>query len=103
MRCDAYRVIRRPEYRNDLNAIEACIAVDNASAATSMWLLIDEQADQLAGPNFPRRTSTRVDGTHELVAHDNYIVYFDQNEDQCTVTIHSVVHVAHITPPRFNR
>ena len=31
---------------------------------------------------------------NELVAHENYIVYFDQNEDQCTVTIHSVVHVA---------
>ena len=29
MRCNAYRVIRRPEYRNDLNAIEAWIAPDN--------------------------------------------------------------------------
>ena len=103
MRCNAYSVIRRPEYRNDLNAIEAWIALDNASAAIDMWLLIDEQVDQLADPNFPRRTSTRVNGAHELVAHENHIVYFDQNEDQCTVTIHSVVHVARITPPRFDR
>ena len=103
MRCNAYRVIRRPEYRNDLNAIEAWIAPDNASAAIDMWLLIDEQVDPLADPNFPRRTSTRVHGAHELVAHENYIVYFDQNDDQCTVTIHSVVHVARITPPRFDR
>ena len=37
MRCNAYRVIRRPEYRNDLDAIEAWIALDNASAAIDMW------------------------------------------------------------------
>ena len=45
-----------------------------------MWLLIDDQVEQLADPNFPRRTSTRVPGAHELVAHENYVVYFDQDE-----------------------
>ncbi len=103
MTCAAYRVDRRPEYRQDLNAIEAWIAQDNASAAIDMWLWIDGQVDHLADPNFPRRTSTRVNGAHELVAHENYIVYFDQNEDQCVVTVHAVVHVARITPPQFQR
>ena len=98
MSCTAYRVIRRPEYRQDLDVIESWIALDNASAAIDMWLLIDEQVDHLVNPNFPRRISTRVNGAHELVAHENYIVYFDQNEAQCTVTIYSVVHVARKIP-----
>jgi plasmid stabilization system protein ParE len=55
------------------------MARDNPSTAIDMWLLIDQQVDQLADPNFPRRPSTRVAGAHELVAHKNYIVYFDQN------------------------
>lgn len=102
MSCSAYRVSRRPQYRQDLDAIEAWIAQDNASAAVDMWLLIDAQVDHLADPNFPRRISTRVSDAYELVAHENYIVYFDQNEDQCLVTVHAVVHVARITPPKFN-
>jgi toxin ParE1/3/4 len=102
MSCSAYRVVRRPEYAADLDAIEAWIAQDNPLAAVDMWLLIDQQVDQLADPNFPRRVSTRVAEAHELVAHENYIVYFDQNEDQCLVTVHAVVHVARKTPPEFN-
>jgi toxin ParE1/3/4 len=99
MSCTAWLVIRRPEYREDLDAIEAWIARDNAHAATDMWLLIDEQVDQLVDPNFPRRPSARVAGAHELVAHENYIVYFDQDEDHCTVTVRAVVHVARQFPP----
>lgn len=99
MSCASYRVIRRPEYREDLDAIAAWIARDNARAAIDMWLLIDEQVDQLADPNFPHRPSTRVAGAHELVAHENYIVYFDQDEAACTVTIRAVVHVARQFPP----
>lgn len=98
MNCASYRVIHRPEYREDLDAIAAWIARDNAGAATDLWLLIDEQVDQLAGPNFPRRPSTRVVGAHELVAHENYIVYFDQDEATCTVTLRAVVHVARQFP-----
>ena len=36
MTCAAYRVERRPEYRQDLDAIEAWIAQDNAIAAIGM-------------------------------------------------------------------
>lgn len=101
MSCKAYGVNRRPHYRHDLDAIEAWIAQDNASAAIDMWLLIDAQVDRLVDPNFPRRASTRVSGAFELVAHENYIVYFDQDETACLVTVHAVVHVARQTPPNF--
>jgi hypothetical protein len=63
-----------------------------------MWPLIDQQVDQLADPNFPRRPSTRVAGVHELVAHENYIVYFDQNDSDCTATMRAMVHVARQIP-----
>ncbi|WP_114971070.1 type II toxin-antitoxin system RelE/ParE family toxin [Rhodoferax ferrireducens] len=98
MSCAIWRVIRRPEYREDLDAIEAWIAQDNPGAAIDMWLLIDEQVDQLADPNFPRRASTRVAGAFELVAHENYIVYFDQDERDCSVTVRAAVHVARLFP-----
>lgn len=98
MICVAWQVIRRPEYREDLDAIQAWIALDNENAATEMWLLIDEQVDKLTSPNFPRRASTRVPGAFELVAHENYIVYFDQYESNCTVVVRAVVHVARQFP-----
>lgn len=102
MNCAVWRVLRRPEYREDLDTIEAWIARDNPRAAIDMWLLIDSQVEQLADPNFPRRVSSRVPGAHELVAHQNYIVYFDQDEPTCTITVRAVVHVARQfpTPPQ---
>ena len=98
MSCTAYRIIRRTEYRDDLDAIEAWIAQDNASAAVSMWLWIDDQVEQLADPNSPRRPSPRVAGAHELVAHDNYVVYFDHDESTCSITVLAAVHVARQIP-----
>ena len=98
MGCPAWHVLRRPEYREDLDAIEAWIARDNPSAAVDMWLHIDDQVAQLTDPNFPRRQSTHVEGAYELVAHENYIVYFDQDETHCTVTVRAVVHVARQFP-----
>lgn len=98
MSCSQWCVRRRPEYRDDLDAIEAWIARDNPLAAAAMWLLIDEQVDQLADPNFPRRRSARLADAFELVAHTNYIVYFDQDASTCTVTVRAVVHVARQFP-----
>ena len=37
-------------------------------------------------------------GTHELVAHENYMVYFDQDESHCSITVRAVVHVAREFP-----
>ena len=100
MSCPHWRIVRQPEYREDQDAIEAWIARDNPSAAVDRWLLIDQQVDQLADPIFPRRPSTRVPGAHELVAHENYIMYFDQRESDCTVTVRAVVYVAREVPGR---
>ena len=98
MSCASWRGLRRPEYREDLDAIEAWIAHDDPVAAIDMWLHIDDQVEQLADPNFPRRASARVLGAYELVAHENYIVYFDQDEINCTVIVRAVVHVARQFP-----
>ncbi len=98
MSCTTYRITRRPEYHQDLDAIEAWIARDNPGAAVDMWLLIDDQVSKLADLNFPRRASQRVASAYELVAHENYIVYFDQSESDCLVTVRAVVHVARQFP-----
>jgi plasmid stabilization system protein ParE len=98
MSCENWQVIRRPEYREDLDAIEAWVAKDKPLDAVNLWLLIDSQVDSLADPNFPRRASERVIGAYEFVAHENYIVYFDQDEARCTVTVRAVVHVARQFP-----
>ena len=90
------RVVRAASYRADLDAIEAYVAQDNPRAATELWLLIDEQVDQLADPKFPHRRG-RVPGTRELVAHENYIVILSEDGD--TVTALNVVH-AHQQWPR---
>lgn len=103
MSCTQWRIIRRPDYLDDLNTIEAWIAADNPIAAVSTWLLIDEQVDKLADPNFPRRRSARMADVFELVAHPNYVVYFDQNEAICTVTVLTVVHVARQFPTQLPR
>lgn len=82
-------VVRTDSYQHDLDAIASEIAKDNAPAAVDMWLHIDDQVEQLADPNYPRKRG-RVQGTLELVAHANYIVVLE--EDANTVTVLHVVH-----------
>ena len=52
MICAVWRIIRRPEYREDLDAIKAWIARDSVNAEVAMWLLIDDQVGQLPTPIF---------------------------------------------------
>jgi toxin ParE1/3/4 len=82
-------VIRTQSYQEDLDAIEAYIAQNNPRAALDLWFNIDEQMDKLADSKFPRRRG-RIAGTLELVAHENYIVIFE--EDATTITVWNVVH-----------
>jgi plasmid stabilization system protein ParE len=49
------QVVRTQTYLDDLNAIEARIALDNPSAGVDMWFLIDDQVESLGDENFPRR------------------------------------------------
>ena len=83
------QVVRTQTYQDDLNAIEARIALDNPSASVDMWFLIDDQVESLGDENFPRRTGRVID-TFELVAHPNYVVILEENVT--TVTVLNVVH-----------
>ena len=82
------QVIRTPAYLADLDDVEFYIAEDNAQAGRDMWHHINDQVLKLADPNFPRRDG-RVDGTMELVAHENYIVVLI--EDATLVTVLNVI------------
>lgn len=84
-------VIRTPRYAADLVAVGEYIRQNNPDAAYDMVRLLERQVDQLTDPNFPRRLG-RVAGTHELVAHANYIVLLTQTDT--TVTALAVMHVA---------
>jgi len=86
------RVLRTQSYLDDLNAIEAHIAAQgNPQAATELWLHIDRQVDRLADPNHPRRKGLVVTDAIELVAHPNYLVILDENDN--SVTVLNVLHV----------
>lgn len=83
------KVIRTTSYQDDLDDMERYIAKESVSAAQNMWWHIDDQVEKLANPNFPRRVG-RAPHTSELVAHKNYIVIFE--EDDNTVTALNVIH-----------
>jgi len=83
------QVVRTQTYQDDLNVIEARIALDHPSAGVDMWFLIDDQVESLGDENFPR-TLGRVHDTSELVAHPNYVVIMEENAT--TVTVLNVVH-----------
>ena len=89
-------VLRTKSYRDDLDRIEARIAQDNPTAAVDLWLHIDQQVDALADPNFPRRVG-QVPNSLELVAHENYIVIL-QEDDQNVIAL-NVIHVRQKYPP----
>ncbi len=89
------KVLRSPQYWESLQAIQDHIAIDNALAATDMWLHIDDQVSSLSDPNFPRRLG-RVQGTYELVAHPSYVVILMQNAQ--SVTVIEVLHTARQYP-----
>jgi plasmid stabilization system protein ParE len=83
------QVVRTQTYQDDLNAIEARIALDNPGAGVDMWFLIDDHVESLGDTNYPRRPG-RVRGTSEMVAHPNYVVIMEENAT--TVTVLNVVH-----------
>ena len=85
------KTLRKPQYWENLQAIEDYIAHDNPLAASDLWLGIDEQVSLLADPNFPRRRG-RAAGTLELVVHPDYVVILEQSPD--AVTVLEVLHVA---------
>lgn len=88
-------VVRAESYLRDLEAIHDYIEQDNPEAAIALLMRIDDQVDQLADANFPRRLG-RKPGTLELVVHPNYVVVLQQTESK--VTVLNVMHVARQYP-----
>lgn len=77
--------------REDRKAIREYIAADNPSAALDLDDLLSEKAARLADhPGLGR--PGRVQGTRELVAHQNYILIYDTDGDAVRVlrVLHAV-------------
>lgn len=80
----------------DRKEIREYIATDNPAAALALDELIAEKAARLVDhPGLGRRG--RVDGTRELVMHQNYILVYDIAGDM--VRVLRVLHAARQWPP----
>ncbi len=90
------RLFWTPEALGDRRAIYGYIEADNPTAAHELDELLSEKATQLIDhPGLGR--PGRVNGTRELVAHQNYIVIYDVAGD--LVRVLRVLHAARIWPP----
>lgn len=79
----------------DRDEIYDSIEVDNTAAALALDELFSEKAGRLVDhPDLGR--PGRVNGTRELVAHQNYILIYDVTGD--TVRVLRVLHVARQWP-----
>jgi len=86
----------RPASR-DRREIREYIAEDNPAAALALDELISEKASRLVDhPGLGRQG--RIEGTRELVAHQNYILVYDVTED--LVRVLRILHAARQWPPR---
>jgi toxin ParE1/3/4 len=80
----------------DRKEIREYIAQDNPAAALALDELISEKASRLVDhPGLGR--PGRVAGTRELVAHQNYILFYDTAGD--LVRVLRVLHAARQWPP----
>jgi len=85
-----------PEAEQDREEIYNYIEADNPTAALALDELFTKKAGSLVGqPSLGR--SGRVSGTHELVAHPNYILIYDITSN--LVRILRVLHAAKQWPP----
>lgn len=85
-----------PEAIQDREEIYDYIEADNPAAALALDELFAEKAGRLVDhPGLGR--PGRVPGTHELVAHQNYILVYDVEGD--LVRVLRVLHAARLWPP----
>ncbi|MDA8095870.1 MAG: type II toxin-antitoxin system RelE/ParE family toxin [Betaproteobacteria bacterium] len=86
-----------PEATQDRDEIYDHNEADNPAAALALDELFEEKARRLIGhPGLGR--PGRVAGTHELVAHQNYILVYDVAGDR--VRVLRVLHAARQWPPQ---
>jgi addiction module RelE/StbE family toxin len=90
------RLFWTPEALADRRAIYDYIEVDNPNAALALDELFSEKANRLVDhPGLGR--PSRIAGTSELVAHQNYILIYDTAAD--LVRVLRVLHAARQWPP----
>jgi addiction module RelE/StbE family toxin len=88
------------EAEQDREEIYDYIEADNPAAALALDELFAEKAGRLVDqPGLGR--PGRVAGTHELVAHQNYILIYDMVSD--VVRVLRVLHAAKQWPPHNHR
>ncbi|MEQ1887918.1 MAG: type II toxin-antitoxin system RelE/ParE family toxin [Alphaproteobacteria bacterium] len=92
-----YAIEWRPLAREDLRSIIQYIAKDSGTRAGAFGNDLRDRVSQLSRfPNLGR--PGRIEGTRELVAHPNYIVYYRVREDARQVQILRVKHAARQWP-----
>jgi len=90
------RLFWTPEALDDRRVIYDYIEANNPSTALALDELLSEKANRLVDhPGLGR--PGRVTGTHELVAHQNYILIYDTAGD--LVRVLRVLHAARQWPP----
>jgi toxin ParE1/3/4 len=82
-------------YLRELSAIVAYVSARNPTAAARLQDRIERQVENLADPNYPRR-SGRLPGTRELVVHPNCIVVL--RDELTQVIVMRIVHVRRAYP-----
>ncbi|WP_230542485.1 type II toxin-antitoxin system RelE/ParE family toxin [Janthinobacterium sp. FW305-129] len=88
-------ILWKAEAQEDLTAILTYIAQRNRPAALQLYNDIDNAISQL--PHHPHLYRTgRVAGTHELVAHPNYVVVY--RVEASAIEILAVMHTRQLYP-----
>lgn len=83
-------IVWRASARDDLREIIAYIAHDNTVAARRMQRLLEEAILPVSEHPYLYRSSGRVPGLREIVAHPNYIVLYKVQASRIEVV--NVVH-----------
>ena len=88
----------RDSARDDLRAIIRYIANENPAAARRMRSLLEASILPASEHPYMYRASERVPGLREIIAHPNYIVFYQVTATRIEVV--NVVHAYREFPPR---
>ena len=92
-----YHIEWRPLAREDLRGIIQYIATDSKKRAGAFGKDLRDRVSQLSqSPHLGR--PGRIEGTRELVAHPNYIVFYRVHDDARQIQILRVKHAARQWP-----
>ena len=93
------KVIWTPQAQHDRPDVWDYIAADNPSAAARMDQLFSDAAQRLADHlNLGR--AGKIEGTRDLIAHENYRLVYEISEE--SVWVLALVHTSRQWPPARN-